>query len=152
MLNLLYWVSQQWLSHTGEAENPVVAKSLRPESSAVPVWCWRPGDSWKTTDLQSTLEVQSFVLISVKECRSSRQNVDEFASEGKGKEQNLPSSMSLYRLPAEGVAQIKDVSSWLRIQINSLCLPASKDGTRSGLSHIKPSRKPLRDEPSISGV
>lgn len=34
------------------------------------------------------------VLISVKACLSSR--VDEFASEGKGKEQNLPSCMVFY--------------------------------------------------------
>ena len=36
------------------------------------------------------------------------------------KEQNVPSSMSLYMLPAEGVAQIKGVSSCLKIQIRDV--------------------------------
>lgn len=47
-----------------------------------------------------------------------------------GKEQNLPSSLSLYRLPA-GVAQIKSMSACLKIQINRICLPASNINIRS---------------------
>ena len=41
--------------------------------------------------------------------------MDVLARQGQaGKEQKLPSSMSLYRLPAEGVAQIKDGFSHLK--------------------------------------
>lgn len=49
-----------------------------------------------------------------------------------GKEQNLPSSLSLYRLQAENVAQIQSMSACLKIQINRMCLPASNIRVRSG--------------------
>ena len=39
------------------------------------------------------------------------------------KEQKLPSSMFLYRLSAEGVAQIKGVSSHPKVQNKNMCLP-----------------------------
>jgi hypothetical protein len=39
-----------------------------------------------------------------------------------GTEQKLPSSKSLCRLPAEGVARIIGVSSHLKIQIKGECL------------------------------
>jgi hypothetical protein len=42
-----------------------------------------------------------------------------------GKKQKLPSSMSLYRLLAEGAAQIKGMSFHLKIQIKDMHLSAS---------------------------
>lgn len=44
-----------------------------------------------------------------------------------GKDQKLPSSMSLDRLPTEGVAHIKVVSSCLKIGIVEMSFPSSKD-------------------------
>lgn len=35
-------VVQQWLSHTREAKNPIVAQSMRLDASEV--WNWRPGE------------------------------------------------------------------------------------------------------------
>lgn len=35
--------SNQWLSHTEEAKNPVVAQSMRLCTSAVQIWHWEPG-------------------------------------------------------------------------------------------------------------
>lgn len=39
---------QQWLSHTGEAENSEVAQSTRVDVSAVPGRCWKSlDDFWR---------------------------------------------------------------------------------------------------------
>ena len=47
---------------------------------------------------------------------SASERVDVLVKQGQvGKEQNLPSSMSFYRLPAEGVAQIKGLSSFFKV-------------------------------------
>ena len=43
-----------------------------------------------------------------------------------GKEQKLSSSMSLYRLPLEGMDQVKGVSSFLKIQIKDVWLSVSR--------------------------
>lgn len=59
-----------------------------------------------------------------------------------GKEQNL-SSKSLYRLPAEGTAQIKDVSSHLKIQMIGVWLLTSEAQNRSGFTHFKSSKLSL---------
>lgn len=67
------------------------------------------------------------------------------------KEQNL-SSGSLHRLPAEGMAQIKRVSSHLKVRIKDVCLPVSKVNTRSEVTYFKPSKKSLTGVPSISGL
>lgn len=47
-----------------------------------------------------------------------------------GKEQRLPSSLALHRLPAEGVAQTKAVFSCLKILIKDLCLPALRSRSK----------------------
>ena len=49
-----------------------------------------------------------------------------------GKEQKHSSSMFLYTLPAEGVAQIKGGSSHLKRSRLKVCLPASNDSTKGG--------------------
>lgn len=68
--------------------------------------------------------------------------MDVLASQGQaGKEQNLPSPMSLYRLPEEGMAQIRGLPSDFKIQIKDVCFPASKVCTRGGFTHFKPRKK-----------
>jgi hypothetical protein len=56
------------------------------------------------------------------------------------REQEIPISMSLDRLPAGSVAQIKGGSSCLKIQTKGVCLPISKVQTRSGFTHFQPSK------------
>lgn len=41
-LHNMVHVVQQWLSHTREAKNPIVAQSMRLDASEV--WSWRPGE------------------------------------------------------------------------------------------------------------
>lgn len=50
---------QQWLSHTGEAENSGVAQSWRVDVSAVPGRCWKSlEDSSRAADLHSASDAQ----------------------------------------------------------------------------------------------
>jgi hypothetical protein len=45
--------------------------------------------------------------------------------------------LSLHRLPAEGVAQIKDVPQDVYIQIKSMCYPTSRSGSKASLPAIR---------------
>lgn len=52
---------------------------------------------------------------------------DVLARQGQtGKDQNPPPSVSLCKLPAEGMVQVKGVSSCLWILMKDVCLPPSK--------------------------
>lgn len=55
-----------------------------------------------------------------------------------GKEQMLPSFMSLYRFPAEGMAHTKGMSFHLKTGIKSVCLPAFRSRSKV---HLPPPQK-----------
>lgn len=60
-------------------------------------------------------------------CRATEGLGDVLARQGQtGKEQNPPPLVSLCKLPAEGVVQVKGVSSCLWILMKDVCLPPSK--------------------------
>lgn len=115
--------SNCYLAVSGKFKNPVVAQSSWMSQLVFSI-CWNPEEAGSN------------------------------ASEGRnmlarrrqaGQEQKLP-SVSLYRLPAESVAQIKGVSSCLKIRFKGVCLPASQDWTRSGFIHFKPSKNHLSQD------
>lgn len=66
-------------------------------------------------------------------------------SKGKqaGEKQKVPFSMSLYRVPAEGMAQVRDSSSHLKGSGLKVCPPTSKIQIESRSSHFKSSKNPL---------
>lgn len=58
---------------------------------------------------------------------SASRGMDVLASQWQTvKKQMLPSSVSLYRIPLEGMAYIKGMSSYLKIQIKDVWFPTSK--------------------------
>ena len=73
-------------------------------------------------------------------CNAS-EGIDLLARWGEaGKEQILPSNMSLYRLPAEGVAQIKVMCLPISRSRLKVWLPASKISISNGSSYFKLSK------------
>lgn len=67
-----------------------------------------------------------------------------------GKEQKLPSSISLHKLPAEDVVQVKSVSSCLKVRVKGKYPLTLKVYTRNEPTHFKLSKNTLLDVPSIS--
>ena len=77
---------------------------------------------------------------------NASEGMDVLARQEQGeKEQKLPFSVSLYRLPAEGMAQthITYVSLHIKIWIKCVYLLTSKVWTRMGIPHFNSSWKPL---------
>jgi hypothetical protein len=59
---------------------------------------------------------------------NASEGMDLIARQSKQAEsKKFPSSMSLHRLPAEGVAQIKSLSSCLKIQMKGVTFNSSDD-------------------------
>lgn len=66
-----------------------------------------------------------------------------------GKESKLPSSMSLIRLPAEGVGQIKGVPSYLKRSRLKMVLPTSKIVLEVGLLMKKEREREKKSLPAV---
>ena len=109
---------QQWLSLSGKAKIPVV-QFMRLDVST--------GLWWDPEEVGSNTSEGMHVL--------SRQGQT-------GKEQMFPFSMSIHKLPVEGITQIKGVYSFLKPGIMCVCsFPASKVWTRPVFIHFKRRRK-----------
>lgn len=91
---------------------------------------------WKVPEFRSCSATQGWmsqlvfsICWNAEEVYSSASEVlgDGLARQGQtGKEQNPPPSVSLCKLPAEGMVQVKGVSSCLWILMKDVCLPPSK--------------------------
>ena len=109
------------------------------------------GCEWKIQESSSCLVHKpgclswSLVYAGVRRSRLSCQRRNGCASKARAGKQAKNKSflffLSSYRLPAEGVAQNKRVSSCPRIFIEGMYLPTSKVWTRSRFTHFKPSQK-----------
>lgn len=74
-------VAQQWLSHTREAEHPVVIQFIGLDVSIVPIWHKGVEDSWPLLYIGIP---KKLVLESAKGCCSNK--VDGLAGGSKGKQ------------------------------------------------------------------
>ena len=105
--------------------------------------------NWKSKNLvvdqSPRLDVSAGVCWSLEEVGSNAMEGDVLTIwEEAVKEQTLPSSMLLYRLPAEGMSHIKGMSSSFKIWIK-VSFPSSKIQTRSRFIYFKPSTTSLTD-------
>lgn len=100
--DLLEWLSgfglvvQQWLSHSGENENPVVVQPLRLDSAAAPVWSWKPeGFPERCWSLVCAGTPEKLILILMKDGLSN--SLDGLASKDEDQQlKQFPFSMSFY--------------------------------------------------------
>lgn len=100
--------------------------------------------------LNNTVVSQSIICMSLPVCSicGNPKEIGSSASEGmnvlsrhaEGKQGKSKSIFPLSPCQAEGVAQNKGASSYLKIRIKDVYLPTSRVRTRSGLIHFNPSK------------